>query len=621
MHFDLETKNDEIAIDVALAEEPTGMSEESGRGWITEEAFFTVSPGWEQMRQRKEVKMNHLPLAEKCEFLSGRPCSRAKQPGYYLRKKRFKLEHACRIVRWTLAGYALGSQTKAGHRDRAKARLIIEGFTDPDLLNIESHSSALTREGFMTVLQSVCSHEHKLHFGYVQQTSNTGDLIKRGQPLFVRMPPDGIPGESREVWVQLFKKVHGLADDTRKWRNVFLATAIGFETSVLEPCVLVLRDSQQRYHGILGMANSDISGGGHEVREQAISELKQRFTFGRWEVGNREVVQAADGSMRVGQPVFFKSLDFVPLGKMRKEQQGDANETEKAAMRSVLGTLGYSARESRPDLSGRVSVLQRRLSRAQVSDIQETNRVVRLAKAHTDLPLLVCRIPVDQICLVSYGDASGGGIHAEQAQTGYVIMFADMSLLAGLASLVTPVSWRSHSVKRFVASASAAEIMGLSEAFAQGGWVRALWSEVVLGLSPHEWRGRKEVTPLISVTDSKGSYDHLRSGTVSPSEDRRSVIGLAIIRENLSRPRMFLRWIDGKAQVADAPARLHGNGDLLRAVCQQAFTELVEASKITTASRQEKREQERVPRVKSPLKLREPVDEMSILVTPMPTVT
>ena len=247
--------------------------------------------------------------------------------------------------------------------------------------------------------------------------------------------------------------------------------------------------------------------------------------------------------------------------------------------------------------------------------------MVRLAKAHTDLTLPVCRIPVDQICLVSYGDASGGGINAEQAQTGYVIMFADMSLLAGLASPVTPVSWKSHSVKRFVASASAAEVMGLSEAFAQGGWVRALWSEMVLGLSPHEWRGRKEVTPLISVTDSKGSYDYLCSGTVSPSEDRRSAIDLAIIRENLSRPRMFLRWIDGKAQLADGLTRLHGNGDLLRAVCQQAFTELVEAPKIMTASRQEKGEREGIPRVKSPLKLREPVDDMIIPVTSVPTVT
>ena len=163
--------------------------------------------------------------------------------------------------------------------------------------------------------------------------------------------------------------------------------------------------------------------------------------------------------MRVGQPACIKGLDFVPLGKLRKEQSGDANEAEKVAMRSVLGALGYLARESRPDLSGPVSILQSRFNGAQVSDIQETNRVVRLATAHTDLALPVWKIPVDQICFVSYGDASGGSTRAEQAQGRYVIMFADMALLAGLAAPVTLVSWRPHRVKRVVAT-SAAEAMG-----------------------------------------------------------------------------------------------------------------------------------------------------------------
>ena len=47
-----------------------------------------------------------------------------------------------------------------------------------------------------------------------------------------------------------------------------------------KPCVLVLRDSQQRYRGIIGVAVDDIAGGGDEVWEQAISKLKKRFTFG-----------------------------------------------------------------------------------------------------------------------------------------------------------------------------------------------------------------------------------------------------------------------------------------------------------------------------------------------------
>ena len=87
----------------------------------------------------------------------------------------------------------------------------------------------------------------------------------------------------------------------------------------------------------------------------------------------------------------------------------------------------------------------------------------------------------------------------------------------------------------------------------------------------------------MSVTDSKGNYEHLRSGTVSPSEDRRSAVDLAFKEDDLPRPQMFLRWIDGKAQVADALTKLHGDGDLLRAVCRQAFTVLVEACEIMAA--------------------------------------
>ena len=196
------------------------------------------------------------------------------------------------------------------------------------------------------------------------------------------MPPDGVTGESRDVWVQLLKTVFGLADGTREWRNCFLSAARGleFQTSVLEPCAAFLWSTQQKYHGTVGCGRR---------RYCWWPELKQRFTFGHWEVGkgklcSREVIQTSEGSMRAGQPVYIKSLDFVFLGKLRKEQSGDANVSEKTVMRSVLGALVYLAHERRPDLSRPVSILQSRFNKAQVSDIQETNRVVRLAKAYTD---------------------------------------------------------------------------------------------------------------------------------------------------------------------------------------------------------------------------------------------
>ena len=194
MPFDSETRNDEVAVDVPLPEEPTEMSGESGQGRITEEAFFTVSPGGRQVRQRKKLKMNHRSLAEQREFLKSMEVEWQTLLKNHAARVLCLEETAQARVRWpdrAMDGHVLGSQTTASHRsDVPRQDSSIRGFTDPDLLDIESRSPTLTREGFMTVPQSVCSHGHKLQFGDVQQASNTGDPIKRKEPLFVRMPPD-----------------------------------------------------------------------------------------------------------------------------------------------------------------------------------------------------------------------------------------------------------------------------------------------------------------------------------------------------------------------------------------------------------------------------------------------
>ena len=58
--------------------------------------------------------------------------------------------------------------------------------------------------------------------------------------------------------------------------------------------------------------------------------------------------------------------------------------------------------------------------------------------------------------------------------------------------------------------------MGLSGAIAQGDWVHAIWSEMVLGLSLREWREREDVPPLISVTESKGNTTTHTTKQVAP---------------------------------------------------------------------------------------------------------
>ena len=156
--FDMETRHDDA--DVPLPEEPVEMSGDQPQGWITEEAFFTVSQG---------SKNEPSDTAERCEFLRSMDTEWQTFFKNQITKVLYLEETARARERWPdrakdarWARIWKPDDSKPSGR-QAKARLIIKGFTDPDLLDIESHSPTLPR-GFMTVLQSICSRGHKLQF-------------------------------------------------------------------------------------------------------------------------------------------------------------------------------------------------------------------------------------------------------------------------------------------------------------------------------------------------------------------------------------------------------------------------------------------------------------------------
>ena len=135
--FDSDTRNDEAAVDVPLPEETVEMSGENSQGWITEQAFFAVSPGARQVRQRKEVQMDHLSHAERREFLK----SMEVEWKTLLKNQAAKVlsleetapaqarwPHRAMDTRWARTWKP--DDSKPSGR-RAKARLIIKGFYRP----------------------------------------------------------------------------------------------------------------------------------------------------------------------------------------------------------------------------------------------------------------------------------------------------------------------------------------------------------------------------------------------------------------------------------------------------------------------------------------------------------
>ena len=116
--------------------------------------YRSPATGARQVRQRKEVKMNQLSPAERHEFLKSME----------VECQTLLKNHAAKVL--SLEGTALAQahwperamdtrQARTWKPDdsktsarRVKARPIIKDFTDPDLLDIVSHSPTLSWEGF-----------------------------------------------------------------------------------------------------------------------------------------------------------------------------------------------------------------------------------------------------------------------------------------------------------------------------------------------------------------------------------------------------------------------------------------------------------------------------------------
>ena len=126
------------------------MSRDQPQSWITEEACFTVSPGARQVRQCNEIKMSELTPAERREFLKSvdtewqtllkNQAARVLSPEETARALE-RWPDRSMDTRWARIWKPHDSMPSGR---RAKARLTMKGFTDPDLIVIESHSSTLT---------------------------------------------------------------------------------------------------------------------------------------------------------------------------------------------------------------------------------------------------------------------------------------------------------------------------------------------------------------------------------------------------------------------------------------------------------------------------------------------
>ncbi|CAE7232206.1 RE1 [Symbiodinium sp. CCMP2456] len=314
---------------------------------------------------------------------------------------------------------------------KAKVRHVMKGFSEDGAEDLEAATPQVTREGVMFVTQVIASKGWRLGFLDFTQAFHSGDPIAR--ELYAEQPPEGVPGMKKGDLLKLLKTCYGLLDGPMAWfRHLkrVLLEELGYTQSLADPCIYFLHDNERkgwdRLRGIVSVATDDLLHGGDDEHESRMQKLNERYKLGKFQYGagrftGKQFTPQDDGSIIIDQKHYVEEkVRKIPLTRTRKGQRYSyCSEEEIAQLRSLVGALSWLAKETRPDLCGRVSLLQQQFPRPRVRDIVTANQLAVEAEKFS-VGIKVSPIALNKLRVSAVTDAAWGNSEdpAQKEETG-----------------------------------------------------------------------------------------------------------------------------------------------------------------------------------------------------------
>ena len=474
---------------------------------------------------------------------------------------------------------------------RAKARLVVLGFEDPQLATISADAPTLSKDGKQLVLQQVASRGWKLiNFDIATAfLKGEGD----GRKLGLHAPPElqkaiGMrPGDQ----CSLVGGAYGRADAPILWYRTLKQTleSLGFVVCPFDGCVfsLVTHDSQGRpkVRGCLGLHVDDGIGGGDTYFREIIGKLQGIYSFGAYNEGEFEFCgvryfQWDDGSIEMEQNSYIQKISPVEIPRSRRmEPKAPLSATETQMLRQICGSIQYASVHTRPDLSAKVGELQAAIPHGRIEHLIQANRVLYEAKTK---PVSIMIVPIheSEVTFCSFSDASFDSGKGNSSRQGTLVFATDGKLVKNHRTVICPMAWSSRKIPRVVRSTLSAEAVALGAALDQLSWLRIFWEWMK---NPGvDWSNPNQVLAeapqAVVATDCKSVYD-LSTKTSTPAcSEYRTTLECLLIREHLEE-NCRLRWINSKAMLADCLTKSM-DGEVLRRALQLGRYALFDENKV-----------------------------------------
>jgi hypothetical protein len=529
-------------------------------------------------KSRSEVKYSDLSSAEKKLFHEAKQkelkCWLDTQTVQAIMRNKI---HPSRIMssRWILTWKEDASQPSGR---KAKARLVVKGFQDPDIGSLCSDSPTLTRDSRMLLLQTVSS------MRWVVQSFDITTAFLRGRSddrqLAMEAPPElqallGI--DSKQVCL-LRGNANGRVDAPLLFYEEFKSRLedVGFQTHPLDNCLFLLRNptNPKILDGILGTHVDDGIGGGNSNFEKALEKLQKTLPFGSREHGRfkftgLDIEQLPDHSIKISQGRYVHKIPPIDIPKTRRlEPDSSINPQEMHQLRGLCGSLQYAAVHSRPDIATRVAYLQKSIPKATVETLLEGNRTLKEAQKFSDTSIIVRSIPLSEVSFASFGDASFASARQLSAQQGLFIMACSPRLARNETTEFSPIVWHSKQIGRVVRSTLSAEAYAMSSSLDKLTWIRCMWGYIK---DPNFKWSQPEISlkaehPGLMITDCKSLYDLITKTAVPNCQEWRTTIEVMLLKEQ-SKDHTMCRWVSTAIMLADSLTKVM-DSTFLRTVMQ-----------------------------------------------------
>ena len=473
---------------------------------------------------------------------------------------------------------------------KAKARLVLRGFEDPDLLTMKTAAPTASRLARMMLLTTSVWQSWKIWCGDVKAAFLSGANFDR--IIVVRLPKDATPlvGDGQvdaqgNTHMRLKKSAYGLADAPVEWYGEAKKRLLKSKWVIhpLDQCCFLMTfesDKGTELCGILILHVDDMLLSGDDRNERfsaALTDLKQKFNFGKWEQLQRDQsIKYCGGQIYLNEWGIEVSYDeymrkICPVTVQRGRKPSDSlSPSEVSKMRALIGALQWPSTQGLPMLAASTSLQAGCLKDGTVQDLLDLNKTLRFGKSVGDTTIKFLAKPaaasggLERLTLVAYSDAAFGVRRDHASQGGFIILTCDKTVLDGAKVPASTVSWRSFKLQRVCRSSLAAECQATTTTLDE-----LIMAKTFLEVLKHPGTDLKILKDQLTgvsaaVTDCRALYDAVYRETIQQAQDKRVAIEGLIIKQTLKDAKIQWRWVSSERQLADG---------LTKVSARQAFSE------------------------------------------------